>query len=73
MGFVGAFCIHPNQVAILNEAFTPSATELSHAQRLINAFEKGISEGRGAVEFEGKMIDAPVVTRARELLSMASR
>lgn len=73
LGFVGAFCIHPNQVAILNEAFTPSATELSHAQRLINAFEKGISEGRGAVEFEGKMIDAPVVTRARELLSMASR
>lgn len=73
LGFVGAFCIHPSQIDILNEGFTPSAAEIDHAQRLIDTFEKGLNEGKGAVEFEGKMIDAPVVARARELLSTTSR
>ena len=68
LGFVGAFCIHPSQVAITNEAFAPSAKDIAHARGLIAAFEQAIQEGRGAVEYRGKMIDPPVVARAQELL-----
>ena len=68
LGFVGAMCIHPSQIAVLNEAFSPSDTEIEQARAIIAAYEKGLSEGKGAVAFQGTMIDAPVVTRARELL-----
>jgi len=71
MGFVGAFCIHPKQVAVLNEVLTPSEDELAHAQGLVEAFEAGVAAGKGAVEYKGKMIDLPVVERARELLRNA--
>ncbi|MFD2230533.1 HpcH/HpaI aldolase/citrate lyase family protein [Alkalimarinus sediminis] len=69
LGFVGAFCIHPKQAAILNEELMPSADAIEHARGLIDAFEKGLAEGRGAVEFKGKMIDMPVVISARELIA----
>ncbi len=68
LGFVGAFCIHPSQVAPLNEEFAPSAAEIELARALIRAFETARAEGRGAVEFRGKMVDLPVVLRAREVL-----
>ena len=68
LGFVGAFCIHPSQVAILNEAFSPSATEVEYARGLIAAYEAAVSAGKGAVEYGGKMIDPPVVVRAQETL-----
>ena len=68
LGFVGAMCIHPSQIEVLNEAFSPSDTEIEQARAIIAAYEKGLSEGKGAVAFQGTMIDAPVVTRARELL-----
>lgn len=73
LGFVGALCIHPIQVGVLNDEFTPSAAELEQARQLIAAYEQGLSEGKGAVEFQGKMIDAPVVARARELLRTTAR
>lgn len=69
LGFVGAFCIHPKQAAILNEELMPSIEAVDHAKGLIDAFEKGLAEGRGAVEYKGKMIDMPVVISARELIS----
>ena len=68
LGFVGAMCIHPSQIEVLNQAFSPSDTEIEQARAIIAAYEKGLSEGKGAVAFQGTMIDAPVVTRARELL-----
>ncbi|MEP6721246.1 MAG: CoA ester lyase [Variovorax sp.] len=72
LGFVGAFCIHPSQVAVMNEEFAPSADEIAHAHGLIAAFEAAAREGRGAAEYHGKMIDPPVVTRAQELLRRAA-
>ena len=72
LGFVGALCIHPSQVAILNDEFAPSDAEIERARALIDAYEQGLSEGKGAVEFEGSMVDAPVVARARELLLRVS-
>ncbi|WP_197479384.1 HpcH/HpaI aldolase/citrate lyase family protein, partial [Oleiphilus sp. HI0132] len=71
LGFVGAFCIHPKQVEVINAVLTPSAEEVEHAEGLLAAFEAGLAAGKGAVEYKGKMIDLPVVERARELLRNA--
>ncbi len=69
LGFAGASVIHPSQVAILNEEFSPSAEEVAHAGRVVAAYEKATSEGIGAITLDGKMIDVPVVERAQALLT----
>ncbi len=69
-GFAGATCVHPTQVRIVNEAFAPSAEELERARRLVALYEEAAADGRGAVRFEGAMVDAPVVARARRLLTL---
>lgn len=68
LGFTGASVIHPSQVAILNEEFRPRPQEVDHARRVVAAYDKALAEGVGAVTVDGKMIDVPVVARARELL-----
>lgn len=68
LGFVGAFCIHPSQVPVMNEGFMPSAAEVAHAQNLLAANEAALREGRSAFQYNGKMVDPPVVARAQELL-----
>jgi citrate lyase subunit beta/citryl-CoA lyase len=70
-GFDGASCVHPSVVPILNRAFSPSEEELDRARRLIAAYEQADAEGRGAFAFEGKMVDEPVVQRARALIARA--
>lgn len=67
-GFAGATCVHPGLVSALNEAFTPSAEEIAHARRLIAADARAAAEGRGSFTVDGKMIDVPVIVRARRLL-----
>src|SRR5919201_2702009 len=67
LGFTTAACIHPAHVPIINEEYGASAAELDHARRLIAAFDGAADQGAGAVAFEGKMIDLPVVIRARRL------
>ena len=69
LGFMGAACIHPNQVTILNEEYRPSPTELDAARRMVAAYDEAIAAKRGAVVFEGKMIDVPVVERAKQILA----
>jgi citrate lyase subunit beta/citryl-CoA lyase len=69
LGFVGASCIHPLQVQVLNEEFAPSAEEVAQAERMVVAYEAAVAAGMGAVEFEGRMIDIPVVGRARQVLA----
>jgi len=71
LGFSCQACIHPAQVAIVNEEYGPSAAEVERARRLVAAFEAAVAEGKGAVAFEGRMIDLPVVERARRLLARA--
>jgi citrate lyase subunit beta/citryl-CoA lyase len=70
-GFDGASCIHPSVVPILNAAFTPTPAELDRARRMVAAFEVAKAEGEGAFRFEDKMVDEPVVARARALLARA--
>jgi citrate lyase subunit beta/citryl-CoA lyase len=68
-GFSGGTCIHPGLVAALNDAFTPKADEVAHAKKLIEADKKAQAEGRGSFSVDGKMIDIPVIDRARKLLA----
>lgn len=73
MGLQGAFCIHPAQVAELNTAFTPATAELRWAHGAVAAYEQALRDGHGAVSFEGRMLDLPIVERARALLSRGQR
>lgn len=68
LGFTGASVIHPSQIPILNEEFRPSAEEVQKAQRVVDAFEKAKLGNTGAIEVDGKMVDIPVVERARRTL-----
>jgi citrate lyase subunit beta/citryl-CoA lyase len=73
IGCVGAFCIHPSQVALLNEAFRPSAEEIAHAKAVVLAHESAGDQGLGATQVDGRMVDAPIVRQARELLWRAEQ
>jgi len=73
LGFKGKFAIHPEQVAPLNECFSPSPQEVAHARRVIAAFEEAEAQGRGSTSLDGWVIDVPVVKRARALLELAAR
>jgi citrate lyase subunit beta/citryl-CoA lyase len=70
-GFSGGTCIHPGLVATLNTAFTPAAEDVAYAQKLIQADAQAASEGRGSFQVDGKMIDIPVIERARKLIARA--
>jgi citrate lyase beta subunit len=70
LGFTGKLAIHPKQVAPILEAFTPTAAEIERAARMIAALE---AAGGNAVEFEGKMLEGPVVRSARRMLALARR
>lgn len=69
-GFKGKFAIHPAQIDAINESFSPSAREIEHARRVVAAFEEAERAGRGSTSLEGKVIDVPVVKRARALLEL---
>jgi citrate lyase subunit beta/citryl-CoA lyase len=72
LGFVGASAIHPLQVPVLNQEFAPTGEEIDRAERMVAAYDKAYAEGLGAVQFEGAMIDIPVVQRARTVLHRAA-
>jgi citrate lyase subunit beta / citryl-CoA lyase len=67
-GFDGAGCIHPGQVKIVNEEYTPSEEEVAYARKVIRMDQEARAAGRGSFQIEGKMIDIPVVVRAERLV-----
>jgi citrate lyase beta subunit len=71
LGFGGKACIHPDQVAIVNRVFAPESEDVEWARRVVEAYERGEREGKGAVALEGTMVDLPVVERARQVLAEA--
>ena len=73
MGFTGKITIHPNQIDIVNAAFSPSETDIDEAQRLVAAFAEAEKEGLMAISFEGKMVDVPHLVRAQKLLARAEQ
>ena len=72
MGYEGKQIIHPNQVGPVQRAFTPSDDEISHAQRLMEAYQQHLQAGRGAFALDGKMVDAPIVKAAQRVLARAA-
>jgi citrate lyase subunit beta/citryl-CoA lyase len=66
-GFTGMMAIHPVQVATINAAFTPTAEQLDHARRVVAAFAD--APGAGALQLDGRMIDAPHLAQARRVLA----
>ena len=73
LGFAGKTLIHPGQIAVVNEIFSPSAAELDEARRVVRAFDEALGRGDGAVALDGQMLDAPVVDRARRVLRADDR
>jgi len=67
-GFDGAGCIHPGQVKIVNEEYTPSVEEVAYARKVIQMDKEAAAAGRGSFQIDGKMIDIPVVVRAERLI-----
>lgn len=69
LGFEGASCIHPGQVPIVNEAYSPAPEALDYARRVIEADRVARTAGRGSFQLDGKMIDIPVVERAARVIA----
>jgi citrate lyase subunit beta / citryl-CoA lyase len=67
-GFMGAGCIHPDHVPIVNEQYSPSAREVAYATRILEENAVHAAAGRGSWSLNGTMIDVPVVVRAQRLL-----
>ncbi len=73
LGFDGKLCIHPRQVEIVNEVYTPRAEQVDYAMRVVEAWERAAAEGRGVFALDGRMIDGPVVAVQRRVLERARR
>jgi citrate lyase subunit beta/citryl-CoA lyase len=67
-GFDGAGCIHPGQVTIVNQEYSPSQEEVAYAKKLIDMDKENEKTGRGSFALDGKMIDIPIIVRAQKLL-----
>ena len=70
-GFSGKQIIHPNQVPVVQEAFTPSASAIEYAKRIVESFESSQKDGKGAYALDGKMIDMPLLKNAQKVLDRA--
>lgn len=73
LGFAGKLCIHPTQVRIANEVYTPSPERVASARRVVDAWEQALAEGSGVFSLDGKMVDAPLVAIERRILERARR
>ena len=68
LGFAGKLCLHPDQVAIANEVFTPSDGEVAEAHRILVAFERAVAGGSASIQLDGRFIDYPIAERARRVI-----
>jgi citrate lyase subunit beta/citryl-CoA lyase len=74
MGFLGRACIHPAQLAVVNEVFTPDPDAVARARSLVDRFDAALAAGQGVmVGDDGRMVDEAVVRQARRLLQLAAR
>ncbi len=73
MGFEGMGCIHPRQIAVIREGFSPSPEEMEKAKKIVIAYRDALEKGLGVVALGTKMIDPPVVARAEKTITLAVR
>ncbi|MBC8170260.1 MAG: CoA ester lyase [Anaerolineae bacterium] len=71
MGYTGKLAIHPRQVGVIQQIFTPTAVQIDHARRLIEAHDLHQTHGVGVFVFEGKMVDMPMIRAAQHILHRA--
>jgi len=71
LGFEGMGCIHPRQIAVINEGFAPDIQEIDKAKKIVIAYDEARKNGLGVVASGTRMIDAPVVARAQKTISIA--
>jgi len=73
LGVEGKWAIHPSQIELANQVFTPAGTEIERARRILAAMEEAAAEGRGAVALDGRLIDAASIRQAQVLVDKASQ
>jgi len=73
LGYLGKSCIHPSQVALANAVFRPTDAEIAHSLKVVQAATDAKVRGVGAFTVDGKMVDAPFIRRAEQVLSLARR
>ncbi len=73
LGFEGKLCIHPTQVRIANEVYTPTPERVDYARRVVEGWEEALAGGSGVFSLDGRMIDAPLVALERRVLERARR
>lgn len=73
LGFEGKWAIHPSQIDLANDVFSPPAEDVAHARAIIKAMEEAAAEGKGAVSLNGRMIDAASIRQAEVMVSKAEQ
>lgn len=71
LGFDGKSCVHPRQIELVHRVFTPTEMEIEQARRIIRAYREAMARKSGVVALDGRMIDAPMITRATRILAYA--
>ena len=72
LGYEGKWAIHPSQIEVANQVFTPSKAEVTKAQRILEAMDQAAKEGKGAVSLDGRLIDIASIRMAESLLNKAN-
>jgi citrate lyase subunit beta/citryl-CoA lyase len=73
MGFQGKLCIHPDQIDMVNRAFSPSEAQIARARRVLEAFAEAEAAGSSAIQLDGQFIDYPIVYAARRVVAMSDK
>ena len=72
-GFQGKLCIHPDQVGLVNDVFTPDEAEVTRAEKIIAAFKEAEASGSASIQVDGYFVDYPIVEKARRVLEITER
>jgi citrate lyase subunit beta/citryl-CoA lyase len=73
MGFQGRMCIHPDQIGIVHEVFTPTPEELARAEKIVAAFKQAEQQGSASIQLDGQFIDYPIVYKAQRIVATMQR
>lgn len=71
LGYTGKSVVHPDQIAVVHECYSVTSQEIEHAKAVLAAYDEAMVNGSGVIALNGKMIDAPMVTRAKDILAYA--
>ena len=73
VGYIGKVAIHPAQLAVIHDVFTPSAEEVAHNERIVRLFDDAVANGSASINIDGRMVDYAVARQARGVLQRAAR